>query len=208
MDHATRYDWVLNGLRMATGIAACVLMVSLYGRISDLGNASIYAASWVTFLHVCVGEYVLVRYLHARSHVQNVLDLLAAVFLVAGILSFASPSLWCAFFGGLFALAVTKYLLVVRSTRDPALKRYAREKVHWESPAVVGLALLAVVLDQLPPKGTAAHALQVGILCATAGFAIWMIAIRHAYRRIARHTETATDPESALIADERQPPND
>jgi hypothetical protein len=62
--------------------------------------------------------------------------------------------------------------------------RYAREKVHWESPAVVGFAALAVVLDQLPANSTAAHGLQLGVLCATAAFAVWMIAIRHAYQSV------------------------
>lgn len=202
MGHATRHDWVPNGLRIASGIAAGVFLVLLYGRITDFGSASLYAATWVTYLHVCIGEYVLVRYLHARSPIQNALDLLAGVFLVAGTLSFTSPALWCAFFGGLFALAVTKYLLVARETSDPDVKRYAREKVRWETPAVVGLAVLAVVLDSLSTKSTAAPLLQIVILVATTAFAIWMIGIRHAYRHVARSRTTAGDSKPTITEDE------
>ena len=204
MEHGKRHENALNVLRIAGGVGGVILLVLQHGRISGFGSAAIYAASWITFLHICIGEYVLVRYLDARSTVQDALDLLAAVFLVAGILSFTSPALWCAFFGGVFALAVTKYLLVARKTGDADVRRYAREKVVWETPAVVALAVLAVVIDKLPPRGTAAYLLQLIILCGTAGFAVWMIGIRHAYRRVVRRQAAATDSEPTIMADERQ----
>ena len=199
-----RLTWVPNGLRMAGGMGGTILLILLHRQISGFGSAAIYSATWITFLHICIGEYVLIRYLHARSVVQTALDLLAAVFLLAGIVSFTSPSLWCAFFGGVFALAVTKYLLVARKTGDADVRRYAREKVVWETPAVVALAVLAVVIDKLPPRGTAAYLLQLIILCGTAGFAVWMIGIRHAYRRVVRRQAAATDSEPTIMADERQ----
>lgn len=155
-----------------------VLLVVLHGRIADFGSAAIYAASWITFLHVCLGEFILVRYLDARSTVQNALDLLAAVFLAAGIVCFMSPALWCAFFGAVFAMAVTKYLLVGRDTDRAEVRRYVREKVFLETPAVVGLAALAVVIDRLPPRSAATYLLQLAILIATTAFAVWMVAVR------------------------------
>jgi hypothetical protein len=109
---------------------------------------------------------------------------------LGAVLTFASAALWCAFFAGVFAIAVTKYLLVERSAQQEELARYAREKVRWESPAVVGFAILAVVLDQLPEGSTASVVVEIALLVASALFAVWMIGIRHIYRSVARQ---ATD---------------
>jgi len=173
-----------NGLRIGAGVFLAILLLTLYVRIETLGHAAIYAATWVTFIHLCIGEYVLVRYCHAQTGMQNSLDLLGFVFLVCGSLAFVSPALWCAFFGGLFALAVVKYMVVQRTTSEEFLKKYAREKALLESPAVIGLAILALVLDYLPPRSVSARIVELGILTITTAFAIWMIAIRHAYRKI------------------------
>lgn len=186
-----RSDTLLNILRFALAAGCAALLFILHGKIVDFGSAAVYAASWVTFLHLCVGEYVLVRYLHARSAIQNALDLFASAFLVAGILSFSSPELWCSFFGGLFAIAVIKYMLIIHRTRDPVLKKYAREKVQWEMPAVFGLVVLAVILDALPPASPASHLLQLGIFIATTAFAIWIIAIRHSYRQTIKRAKSS-----------------
>jgi len=202
MSKTDRRRFLPDVLRVAAGVGGAVLLVVLWGQIEDFGSAAIYTATWITFLHVCVGEYVLVRYLDARSSLQNVLDLLAAIFLFAGVLSFTSPALWCAFFGGVFALAVTKYLIVERGAVDVDLKRYVREKIRWESPSVVILALVAVVLDQVSPRSSAAHLLQLGILIGTAAFAVWMIGVRHAYRRVTARAGGPGRPDSAVAGGE------
>lgn len=177
---------VISTLQIAGAVGEGILLLSLYARIHNFGSAALYTATWVTFLHICIGEYVFVRHLHARSHIHNALDLLAAIFLTAAILSFPSPALWCAFFSALFAIAVAKYMLVERNTQIEAVLQYTREKIRWELPVVVGLALLAVILDQLPPQASQFHLLQILILFATVAFAIWMIAIRHIYRRVSK----------------------
>lgn len=187
MKFTEKHQFVFNILRIIIGIGCAIMLILLYHRIDTLSSAAIYAATWVTFLHICIGEYVFVRYLHANSPIQNAIDLMATIFLLAGILAFASPALWCALFGGLFALAVTKYLILARDTEDPIVKKYAREKVLWESPSVLGMTILAIVLDQLPPHSTAARLLQIGILAITILFAIWMIIIRNAYRHVKQH---------------------
>jgi hypothetical protein len=180
--------------RVGVGVAAVVLLVALFPRVSGLGSGAVYVATWITLLHLCVGEYVLVRFLHARSRVQHALDLMAAVFVLGAVLSFPSTALWCAFLGGVFAIAVTKYLLVERSAQQEELARYAREKVRWESPAVVGFAILAVVLDQLPEGSTASVVVEIALLVASALFAVWMIGIRHIYRSLARQAADRDAP--------------
>lgn len=175
---------VANSLRIMGALGTAILLVLAFNQIETFGNAAIYAATWVTFLHVCVGEFVFVRYLHANSCIQNVLDFIAGIFIVAGVLSISSAALWCAFFGAAFALAITKYMLVERGTAQPSLRRYAREKIRCESPAVGLLVAMALVLDKLPTPSVFARALQVAILVATTGFAIWMIGVRHVYGRL------------------------
>lgn len=154
-------------------------------QVVGYGSAVMYAASWVVLLHIFVGEYVFVKHLHAVSRNQGALDMLAFFLLLGGMLTFNKSALWCAFLAGAFALASMKYLLIERTVREPALCRYARGKVRWESPAVVLFALLAVVIGNLPTRGLAIRVLESAILAASALFAFWMIGVRHAYRRVA-----------------------
>ena len=182
-------------LLLVAGIGIAALLVFMYPRIETFGDAAMYAASWVTFLHVCVGEFVLVRYLHARAGIQIGIDALAFVFLAAGCASFTSTALWCALFGAVLALAVIKYMLVEGSVDVTELRQYAREKVRWESPAVIGLTVIAVAVDRLPPRSAAERILEIGILCATTGFAVWMIGFRHAYRRVKQRMQASTKAE-------------
>jgi hypothetical protein len=181
----------MDTLRITGAVAGMILLVLLYPRIDNFGSAALYTATWVTFLHVCIGEYVFVRYLQARSHIHNVLDFLATIFITGGMLSFTSPALWCAFFSGLFALAVAKYALIERNCHSEHILRYTQEKIRWELPVVIGLAVLSVILDQLPTHAFPSHIMQILILFTSVGFAIWMILIRHIYQRVGRtHDKT------------------
>ncbi len=175
---------MVTGFRILVGITVSMLLIVKGLHIDSIGASAMYIATWVTFLHLCIGEYVLIRYLHAQSTIQNYIDLLAGLFLIVGVFSITAPALWCAFFAALFSLAVTKYLVIERETTSSKLRKYACDKVRWETPAVIGLIICAVLLHQQPPHTTGAILIQLIILTATTLFAVWMIGIRHAYRRI------------------------
>lgn len=172
-------------LRIAAAVVLAAVLVLQFGRIHRFGTALIYAASWVILLHVFIGEYVFIRYLHAISRTQQLLDAFAGLLLLGGILSFHRSALWCAFLAGAFALAITKYFLVEQHIETPALKRYAREKIIWETPAVCLFSVLAVLIDRLPAGSAFVQFIELTILAATAFFAVWMIGVRHIYRRVA-----------------------
>jgi len=172
-------------LRITASILILAVLALQFSRIDSFGSALIYAASWIIILHVFIGEYVFVRYLHALSRIQNLLDAFAGLLMLAGFLSFHKSALWCAFLAGAFALAIIKYFLVEQHIELPALKRYAREKILWESPAVCLFSVLAVVIDRLPEGSATVRIIELAILSAAALFAVWMIGIRHIYRRVA-----------------------
>jgi len=126
--------WVL---RVPAAVVLAVILAFQYDRITGFGSALMYTASWIILLHVWIGEYVFIRTLHAVSRNQQLLDALAGLLLLGGLLSFRQSALWCAFLAGAFALAITKYLLVEQHINVPELKRYVREKILWESPPFV-----------------------------------------------------------------------
>lgn len=171
-----------NILRLITAIAGMAILIALYPRIRNLGNAALYTATWVTFLHVCIGEYVFVKHLNARSYTHNLLDIIAAVFLFGAILSLPSPALWCSFFSAFFAIAIVKYMLIKRHTQLNPILSYTREKIRLELPVVIGMSILAVILGKISSDSTLVVIMQIMILLSTIGFAIWMINIRHIYR--------------------------
>jgi hypothetical protein len=43
-----------------------------------------------------------------------------------------------------------------------------------------------VLIDRLPAESAAVRLIEIGILAASALFAVWMIGIRHIYRRAAK----------------------
>jgi hypothetical protein len=183
MNALTRFPWIV---RLAGGAAVAVLLALQAGRIERFGSALIYAANWIILLHVMVGEYVLVRYLHANSRCQRALDGLACILFFGGILSFTSASLWCAYMAGVFALAIIKYVLVEQQTEQPALRQYAREKIRWEAPSVLLFAALSVYMDMRAPREGALPVIELAILGASVSFALWMIAVRLLYHRVIR----------------------
>lgn len=174
--------WVL---RIPSAIVLAAVLGLQAGRINGFGPAVIYAASWIILLHVLIGEYVFIRYLHAVSRPQQILDAFAGLLLLGGLFSFHRAALWCAFLAGAFALAIVKYILVEQHIQNLPLRHYAREKILWESPAVCLFSVLAVLMDRLPAESTVVRLIEIGILAASALFAVWMIGVRHIYRRAA-----------------------
>lgn len=127
----------------------------------------------------------MIRYLHAGSSVQRLLDLLVLCLLAGAVLSFTSTSLWCSFFGGAFALAVVKYLLLLlRLPPGAPLTWYIQEKLLWAIPITIGFIFWAMVLDRIAPDGIVRSFVEIGMLTTTTLFAIWMIAIRRIYWRV------------------------
>lgn len=183
MNPLIKFPWTT---RLAAGATTGVFLVAQAGRIGRFGTALIYAASWIILLHVMVGEYILVRHLHANSKNQRALDTLAFILFLGGILAFTSAPLWCAFMAGVFALAIVKYVLVEQQTPQPALRQYAREKIRWEAPSVLLFAALAVFMDLRAPREGKLPVAEVAILAASILFAVWMVAVRHIYRRVIR----------------------
>jgi hypothetical protein len=172
-------------LRMPAAVLLAAVLALQAGRIDGFSSTMIYAASWIILLHVLIGEYVFIRYLHAVSRNQQMLDGFAGLLLLSGFFSFHRTALWCAFLAGAFALAVTKYFLIEQRIENPPLRKYAREKILWESPSVCLFSILAVLMDRLPSGSAARRLIEIGILAASALFAFWMIAVRHIYRRAA-----------------------
>lgn len=177
-----RVAWLLRAV--AGGILAGVL-VALAGRIDGFGPAVLYVASWVILPHVFLGVHVFVRHLRAVSPVQNLLDVIAFVLLFCAILSFRTTTLWAAWFAGVFAVAILKYVLTLRSDLPKALHAYAREKILLETPAVFLFALAALVVHRVPEAPLLARAIEVAMLVCAALFAFWMIVMRRVYHRVA-----------------------
>jgi hypothetical protein len=171
-------------LRVVAALVAVALLVYQTIQVEAAGAMIICAATWVVLLHILIGEYVFVRYLHAVSRIQKALDLLAFILLLAAIASVSATALWCAFMAGIFALATAKYLLVERSIDNPALRRYAKEKIVMESPSVLLFTLLALFINY-DREGVTVRAIEIVLLVLALLFAIWMIGIRHIYRRVA-----------------------
>lgn len=175
-------------IRIPAAVVPAAVLGFQFGRIDGFGAAVMYAASWIILLHVFIGEYVFIRCLHAVSRNQQLLDLFAGLLIFGGILTFRQSALWCAFLAGAFALAITKYLLIEQYLVTPVLKRYAQEKIRWESPAVCLFSVLAVLMDKIGEQNTLIQLIELSILIAAALFAFWMIGIRHVYRRVMRRS--------------------
>ena len=172
-----------NVLRMLAAIACIMILLGRAPHIETLGHTLLYAASWITFLHICFGVYVFVRYLHAYSHAQQVLDTIAAGLLGACLFFFTRPTLWSAALAAFTGVAVIKYVLLYTKTSEPSLRHYIRDKLLLETPAaiLVGLTASIFAFGDLPSWLTLG--LQAALFAGTTAFAIWMIFIRHAYQK-------------------------
>ena len=183
-----RHPWVLR-LPMAIGLLA--LMGVLGRRVPGLGPAIIYLSGWVIVPHVFLGVWVFVRHLKATTPAHTVLDTLAFCFLCFGVLSFRSTAAWCAWFGAVFTLAIVKYVMVTQTDIAPELKRYAREKILLESPAVLLFFLAAFTTFRLPEDAAMHRVLELAILLSSAGFAVYMIFVRRAYHKVVKAAKEA-----------------
>ncbi len=174
---------ISNGLRIVAGVICALLLIMRTPHIETFGHMLLYLASWITFLHLSIGVYVLVRYLHAHARSQQILDGIAALLLAGGLLTFTQPVLWTSCFAALVITAVLKYALLYSSCKRPVHRQYIREKLLLETPGGILLALAAGIFG----FGDLPHWLQLGlqatILAGTTAFAVWMIFIRCAYRK-------------------------
>ncbi len=177
-------------LRLKAGVLLLILLAALALEVSGTGGWLLYAATWAIVLHVLLGVYVFVMHLHALSRPQWALDGFAFLFLLGAVLSSGNTALWCAFFAGVFALAIVKYLLVAETESSEILQSYAREKIRLETPAVIGFALMAMAAGRLPSESMAVRIMQIAILSCSILFAVYMVGIRRIYREVAR----AKDP--------------
>ena len=171
-----------NILRILAGAACVILLMARAPHIEETGHTLLYAASWVTFIHISFGVYVFVRYLRAYSHAQQVLDAIAAGLLAACLFFFTHPALWSACLTAFTAIAIIKYALLYHGTKTKALRRYIRSKILLETPAgiLVGLTAGIFAFGDLP--NWLKLGLQAALLVGTTAFAAWMIFIRRAYQ--------------------------
>ncbi|MDA3873438.1 MAG: hypothetical protein PF795_05720 [Kiritimatiellae bacterium] len=153
-------------------------------RIASPASALLYLASWTIVLHVFLGAYVFIRYLKATSTLHHILDLPAVLFMSLATLSVNSTPQWCGWFAAVFTIAISKYLLCLKTDLPPVLREYTREKIRLESPSVflfIVCALLARYLsDAVPPL-----LIEASILAASVLFAIYMIGIKRVYQKVA-----------------------
>lgn len=172
----------------APAAAGLFLILCLQSRMPDGASLRLYLATWVIVPHVFLGVWVFVRFLRATNPVHTFLDVAALIFLLQGALHIHAPAAWCAWFGGVFTVAILKYALTLRSGIPEDLKHYSRMKIRLESPAVGGFFLAAALFAALPSSSPALPILEGGILFASLAFAVYMIALRRAYHRFFKGT--------------------
>ena len=172
-----------NSLRLLAALACIIILVARAPYIEKLGHTLLYAASWITFIHICFGVYVFTRFLRAYSHTQQVLDVIAASLLTVCLFFFTRPAIWAACLAAFTAIAIIKYIFLYTRRKDAILRRYIRSKILLETPAaiLVGLAAGIFAFGDLPNWLTLG--LQTTLLAGTSLFAAWMIFIRRAYHK-------------------------
>ena len=180
----TEKHYVSNGLRLAAGVAGAAVLILLAPTIQTVSHALLYAATWITFLHIALGVDAMVRCLHAYAKVQQALDVVAGALLGGFLVSFTTPALWCGFLAGVIGVAVLKYGLLYRSLHDRVLRRYTREKMLLEGPGVPLLALVAAILAPGELPAVVTLGIAVFLLAGTTAFAVWMIGIKKRYRQL------------------------
>ena len=172
-----------NSLRMLAGVACVIILIARAPAIETLGNTLLYAASWITFIHICFGVYVFARYLKAYSHEQHVLDAIAAALLAGCLFFFTHPTLWSACLAAFTGIAVIKYALLLPRKNNATLRRYIRDKILLETPGAILVGLTAGIFAFGDLPNWLKLGLQTALLAGTATFAAWMIFIRRAYQK-------------------------
>lgn len=174
--------WRVRFPAMGILVLSLVLMAL---RIDSPASALLYLSTWTIVLHVFLGAYVFIRYLEATSPLHHGLDLLAALFMILAALSIRSTPLWCGWFAAVFTIAISKYLLCLKTDLSPALHDYALDKVRLESPSVFLFIACALMARYLPGDALPPLLIEASILAASILFAIYMIGIKQAYQKVA-----------------------
>lgn len=181
--------------------AAVLLVFSLLRaafQVDSPASILLYVATWTIVLHVFLGAWVFIRYLRATSPLHQVLDLLAVLLMGLATLSIPSTPRWCVCFALVFTIAITKYLLCLKTDFPPLLHNYVREKVRLESPSVL-LFSASGILARRYPEGLFVPLLVEGmILAASLLFAVYMIGIRRVYQTVVRECSDTGDPHRTM----------
>ncbi len=85
----------------------------------------------------------------------------------------------------MFTIAISKYLLCLKTDLSPVLRDYAREKVRLESPSVFLFIACALLARYLPGDAFPPLLIEASILAASILFAVYMIGIKRAYQKVA-----------------------
>lgn len=147
------------------------------GAIIDRTDLLLYAASWVTLLHLSVGAYLFI-YLRADSMIHRVLEVGGFLGVAALVATFRAPVTWCTALALIMLVAVIRYALIYRTESRAVVKRYARMKMVIESPSILFMSLFAVLFRYAPVNGRMEEILAGTILLSTTLFACGMIAGR------------------------------
>jgi hypothetical protein len=171
-------------LRFAAGVLLLIWLAFRAFQPLEPGEAWILAASFSIVGHLLIGVWVFLHKLRAVSPWHRTADGFAFLFLFAAAASTANTPLWCAFFAGLFAVAILKYRQCCEENLPEPLKDYAREKIRLEAPAVVLFALAALVTARLPETHPVYQGIQIALFISAALFAVYLILIRQIYRKL------------------------
>ena len=169
-------------LRLTAGLLLLLWLTVQAFRSPTPGEAWILAASFAIVGHLLIGVWVFLHKLHATGSWHRTADAFAFLFLFGAVASTANTPLWCAFFAGLFAVAILKYQHCAEAGLSDDLTAYAREKIRLEAPAVVLFVLAALVTARLPEAHPLLLRIEAALFFSAALFAFYLILLRRIYR--------------------------
>lgn len=175
-------DW---RFRFPAAVVLALVLCIMATRIDSSASVLLYLSSWTIVLHVFLGAIVFIRYLKATSPLHHILDLLAVLFMTLATLSIDATPLWCGWFAAVFTIAISKYLLCLKTDLSPVLDDYVREKIRLESPSVFLFITCALLAQYLPEGRWPPYLIEASILAASLLFALYMIGIKRVYQKIA-----------------------
>lgn len=171
-------------LRLTAGLVLLVWLGIISLRNPAPGEAWLLAASFAIVGHLLIGVWVFLHKLKAVTPWHKTADAFAFLFLFAAVASTNNTPLWCAFFAGLFAVAILKYHQCLHADLPEPLKAYCREKIRLEAPAVALFVLAGLISERLPPAQARALFIEAALFAGAALFAVYLILIRRIYQRI------------------------
>lgn len=169
-------------LRLTAGLVLLLWLGIKSLRSPAPGEAWILAASFAIVGHLLIGVWVFLHKLRAVTPWHKTADAFAFLFLFAAVASTGSTPLWCAFFAGLFAVAILKYHQCMNSDLPEPLNAYCREKIRLEAPAVAAFVLAALVTGRLPDAHPLHIRLEAALFFSAALFAVYLVLLRKIYR--------------------------